>query len=53
MLGNIYKKYNARVKVQKQISTNRFTCKQWLNGEVIILSMTRQQLKQLEYICTL
>ena len=53
MLGNIYKKYNARVKVEKQLSLEYFTCKQWLNGKTITVSMTKQEIEQLEYICTL
>lgn len=53
MLGNIYKKYNGRVKVEKQISHDYYTCKEWLNGKVITTSLTANQINQLKYICTI
>lgn len=53
MLGNIYKQGNKRVRVEKQISFNYFTCKEWFNGKTITTSLTKKQINQLEYICTL
>ena len=52
MVGNIYKYYNTRIKVIRK-QGKLFKCKQWLNSKVVELDKTKEQLNQLEYICTL
>lgn len=53
MLGNLYSKDGKRFLVEKQLSPDYVTCKQWFKGNVVKVSMTVKQLSNLKYICTI
>ena len=44
MVGNIYKYYNARIKVLSR-EGKFYKCKQWLEGQVVELKKTKEQFK--------
>lgn len=53
MVGNIYSKDGKRLLVEKQLSLEYVTCKQWFKGDVIKVSMTIKQLEDNhKLICT-
>lgn len=53
MIGNIYKKGHKRIKIEKKIAYNYYTCKEWFNGNSNIVSLTKEQILTNEFICKL
>lgn len=51
MLGSVYKQGSERVKVLSAIR-NGYKCMKWFNGTANEITLTKDQINQLEYICT-